>query len=205
VPKKPVEFYTQYIGQKFGRLTTIRYFAKDRPDQNKHAYYECICECGNKTECRLEHLKKGKIKSCGCLSRELASKRNKGKTPASYLPDNLSAKRRIFKNYKREALERGLEFPLDFDYFIELVQKNCHYDNTPPTRVVKVSGSKSRFICNGIDRKDNTKGYTVENSVPCCTKCNFAKSKYNYEDFLKWIADIYNNLDLGNKHAEIKK
>ena len=37
--------YKDLTGQKFGRLTVIKSFTK-----NKRIYCECICECGNKTK-----------------------------------------------------------------------------------------------------------------------------------------------------------
>lgn len=36
-------------------------------------YWICICECGNKKSIRGDHLKTGKISSCGCLMREVAA------------------------------------------------------------------------------------------------------------------------------------
>ena len=37
--------------------------------------------------------------------------------------------------------------------------------------------------CNGVDRVDNTKGYSVDNSVPCCKFCNTAKHTMSEGDF----------------------
>jgi 5-methylcytosine-specific restriction endonuclease McrA len=34
---------------------------------------------------------------------------------------------------------------------------------------------------------DNSKGYTVENSVPCCYRCNHAKRDYSYGEFVDWV------------------
>lgn len=37
---------------------------------------------------------------------------------------------------------------------------------------------------NGVDRKDNAKGYVTGNCLPCCWPCNYAKgSRYTYEQF----------------------
>ena len=33
-------------------------------------YWECLCECGNKTIVSASYLRNGKIKSCGCLRKE---------------------------------------------------------------------------------------------------------------------------------------
>lgn len=44
----------------------------------------------------------------------------------------------------------------------------------------------------GIDRIDNHKGYTKENSAPACKQCNFMKKTMNVENFLSHIKKIYN-------------
>lgn len=50
--------------------------------------------------------------------------------------------------------------------------KNCHYCNEP----LPEAGS-------GLDRKDNNVGYTTDNVVPCCTRCNKMKNQYlTYEE-----------------------
>lgn len=59
-------------GQTFGRLTVL-YELTER--KNKKIYYHCQCECGNKTDVCGQHLKNGKIQSCGCLKKELVSQR----------------------------------------------------------------------------------------------------------------------------------
>lgn len=63
-------------GQKFGRLTAL--YRTEKTDDNYTSYWMCQCECGNKVEVRINHLTTGKTKSCGCLSRELSSKRMSG-------------------------------------------------------------------------------------------------------------------------------
>lgn len=43
---------------------------------------------------------------------------------------------------------------------------------------------------NGVDRVDNTKGYTLENCVTCCAEANYAKRALSYADFIKLCEDI---------------
>jgi hypothetical protein len=59
-------------GQIFGRLKVLS-FAKRK---SNHTFWECICECGIKRMVRADHLKSGKTKACGCLHREMSSKKN---------------------------------------------------------------------------------------------------------------------------------
>lgn len=55
----------------FGKLLAIRYTRMIKG----HSYWLCICGCNKEVEVRGSHLRSGDVKSCGCLSRELASKR----------------------------------------------------------------------------------------------------------------------------------
>jgi hypothetical protein len=47
-----------------------------------------------------------------------------------------------------------------------------------------------------VDRKDSSKGYTLNNSVPACKHCNTIKMDYSYEKFLNKIATISKHLKL---------
>lgn len=62
-------------GQKFGRLTVIEDSGKRYKNDNK-AIYLCKCDCGNETLVYHSSLVQGKTRSCGCLAKEVTSKRN---------------------------------------------------------------------------------------------------------------------------------
>lgn len=55
-------------GQTFGRLTVLG-IAPKRPGQKPIRWW-CRCECGNVIDATPAHLKKGSVKSCGCLNRD---------------------------------------------------------------------------------------------------------------------------------------
>ncbi|PFC37617.1 transcriptional regulator, partial [Bacillus cereus] len=61
-------------GQKFGRLTVIR-ITDDRTKLGE-VIWECMCDCGKHTKVIAGNLGRC-TRSCGCLSRELASERSK--------------------------------------------------------------------------------------------------------------------------------
>ena len=58
-------------GQKFNRLTVI-----EKDNIKKNNYWICQCECGNTTSVRGIDLKRGQVKSCGCLLSEHIKKYN---------------------------------------------------------------------------------------------------------------------------------
>jgi hypothetical protein len=58
-------------GVTFHRLKALAYAGRKK----RSAFWFCLCECGNRTIVRAAALKNGNTKSCGCLSRETASRR----------------------------------------------------------------------------------------------------------------------------------
>lgn len=44
---------------------------------------------------------------------------------------------------------------------------------------------------NGIDRTDNDKGYTTDNCVSCCGKCNSLKGTLSQGEFRQLVTSIY--------------
>lgn len=46
-------------------------------------------------------------------------------------------------------------------------------------------GTRTRGAYN-LDRKDNSKGYSIKNCVVCCTVCNLTRgNRFTYEQFLE--------------------
>ena len=54
---------------------------------------------------------------------------------------------------------------------LHLTPESIHLGNSTPKQI-------------GIDRVDNTLGYTSNNVVSCCTECNFMKRTMNYQTFI---------------------
>jgi 5-methylcytosine-specific restriction endonuclease McrA len=66
-------------GQTFGRLTAI---AQVSPNKNRHAAWRCKCTCGKEKVISSNHLRRGLIKSCGCLVKDVCGR---GPRPASII------------------------------------------------------------------------------------------------------------------------
>lgn len=71
------EIGTRFIdlsGQKFYRLTVIDRAKEYVDTSGRHRFkYYCLCDCGQYTYVKPSELKSGKVKSCGCLHREVAA------------------------------------------------------------------------------------------------------------------------------------
>lgn len=65
--KKPIDLE----GKIFGRLTVLKFIGHRLiGGKVKKRVYLCQCSCGNTCEVLAEHLRNGKIRSCGCLRRD---------------------------------------------------------------------------------------------------------------------------------------
>lgn len=79
--KKISERQKDYTGQKYGRLTFIGFLGRE----NNKSMWLLRCDCGNEVKKPSSEIVSGNTSSCGCLARELTSKRStkhgKWKTP----------------------------------------------------------------------------------------------------------------------------
>lgn len=66
-------------GQKFGRLKVLQFIEI----RKHHSYWLCKCNCGNITEVSNSSLRSGKVKSCGCLRKEV-TRQNAIKTKTTH-------------------------------------------------------------------------------------------------------------------------
>lgn len=64
------------VGKVFGKLTVLEYDKEYTLNKNEMGkiYWKCQCSCGNIVWAETKHLNAGKVKSCGCLQKEKASK-----------------------------------------------------------------------------------------------------------------------------------
>jgi hypothetical protein len=69
---KKMPNFIDLTGQTFGRLTVISI----ANSQKRRVFWKCRCVCGNVCEKAASSLRKGHVKSCGCLHRETLISRN---------------------------------------------------------------------------------------------------------------------------------
>lgn len=168
------------IGKVFGRLAVV----SRGETQEKRAYWNCICQCGNEFVAMAKSLRRGDTKSCGCALREWQAQAS---SIAFNKPDGEASAHQIFLNYQRWAKLRNHVFELTKEQFLALTKGNCFYCGAPPSQIHLHTNRRKTdtgYLYNGVDRMDNTKGYTVENSVSCCGTHNFMKKKLSAQDFI---------------------
>lgn len=93
-------------------------------------------------------------------------------------------KNKIFYMYRNEAKRRGFSFLISKEEFEKFIDKNCYYCDRAPENNCSVFKNHKPFIYNGIDRKDNSIGYVIDNIVTCCKWCNTRKKKKSYNNFI---------------------
>ena len=172
------------VGMRFGRLVVtggpIRKQVERPAKSRLETHWSCECECGNSVNASGAHLKNGDVQSCGCY--RLSQLRQ-----AICVPNAIRARSYVVSGYKKGAKERGLVWSLTNDEAITVAEKPCHYCKIPPQRRECVS-KKVEVELNGLDRKNSTVGYTLDNVVPCCSICNRAKSDMPYEEFIAYLS-----------------
>lgn len=161
-------------GKEFGKLTAIRFI---KTDKHGHAMWLFRCLCGRELVAILDNVMRGNTTSCGCnveLSRIAAIER---------VSKNVRPFEARFNLCRVGAKKRAYEFSLTLDEYVDnFVGRACHYcgEDLPWNDRNYRSEDRSFRKSNGshLDRKDNSKGYSLDNCVPCCGDCNRTKGPH---------------------------
>ena len=140
-------------GQKFGRLTVLKYISYPK--------WLCLCDCGKDKIIRGNDLKSGKTQSCGCLriDKNIEFKSKNRKNDIRFYKIWCNMKQRClnpnieaYKDYGGRGIIICNEWLNSFDMF----KKDMYFSYIEH---IKMFGEKNTFI----DRKDNNKGYNTSN------------------------------------------
>ncbi len=198
-----IELQRKYnlLGQKFGNLEVIGkavYRAIKNPELI--SAWICKCTCGRELPIVQGRLLGGIVTHCGCITKLARASLVKRGKPGSFY--------RVLGHYRHRAKRRtSIEFGLTDDEAFTIMTSNCWYCNIPPSQIGKhrLKSLKTHknnncpdFIYNGLDRVDNTQGYTLDNVVSSCKPCNLAKRDMSQADFLTW-------LDRAASHQALKR
>jgi hypothetical protein len=164
-------------GKVYGKWKVISVVPRPSHISGRGKYFLCECSCGTQRIIAGHNLRSGVSDNCGC------SWKTSIRNPDG--PFNL-----LFWNYSKSAKERKKSFDLSLEDIKRLTQSDCFYCGQKPTAMLK-QFNKRGFVYNGIDRTDNSLGYTKENCVPCCKICNTAKLSMTVDQFRNWITLVY--------------
>jgi len=172
------------LNKTFGNLVVITRDRGGVSGSGKHARWLCKCNCGRYVSIISSNLISGHTKSCGCLCGKTNSTGNR-------LPNGEASFNQLLRHYKRSAKKRSLDFKLTRTEFRVLTKSKCYYCGEVPKNVASTQNNTGEYLYSGIDRKDNSLGYTNKNCVSCCDICNRAKLVRNEEEFKSWIIKVY--------------
>jgi hypothetical protein len=173
-------------GSNYNMLTVTSF---SHYDKRWRRFYNAKCVCGNNVIVQGSCMVSGNTKSCGCYS--MIIRKNKR------IPNNHSEITSIILGYKRHAKERGFKWLLTRNDIINIIKKNCHYCGLPPSNIKKTKNSINGGLrYSGIDRVDSLNHYTVDNIVPCCKICNYAKSNLSLSEFKNWAIMLARNFNI---------
>ena len=175
-------------GNTFGKLTAI----KLSKIVKHNTFWLCKCDCGKEKEIRLKSLRNGETQSCGCNQKMIASSIGKN----NQLPRNDSGLNKLIRTYKHSAKQRNYIFNLNREDFKKLTSMDCYYCGIEPKQESVNYHKLGIYYYNGLDRIDPNLGYSIENCLPCCQRCNIGKWKNNKKEFEEWIKTVYFNLGL---------
>jgi hypothetical protein len=143
------------------------------------------CDCGRETIKAKHDVMDGDTSSCGLCHIPYVA-------VIPDVPVNVSRAivDRYYASYKSGAKKREFTFEISRYRFECLASSNCVYCGEPPSqsrRLYKGPFKDAKIYLNGIDRKNNDLGYTIDNCVACCRPCNFAKHDMTYKEFCAYL------------------
>ena len=168
-----------HTGKRFGRWTVIKIDQKSRGAAIK---WFCRCDCGTYRSLQASGLVNGRSQSCGCWGREIRPQKYR-KRPF-HVAYKVVQKRAKKKNIECLSYEEFLEFTkIDMCHYC-----GCHVIWTPHTRKYNKKALGGHGELGGwrtyLDRIDSSLGYTPDNIMVACVKCNVGKNTDSYNDYL---------------------
>jgi len=157
------------VGERLGPYTLIDPFI--RLDRGWGCLITCPCGTERKIYFRnLRNLAQLTPRGCKCQSPWLTN----------------------FSRFKSRSSKRGIAVNLNLAQFQLICSLPCVYcAATPSNRYkVRIKDADSFLPYSGIDRIDSSKAYEMGNVLPCCKRCNSAKSTDSIALFIKWINQL---------------
>jgi len=172
-------------GQKFGMLTALKPTNKR---YRKSIVWLFKCDCGTEKEMSAGEVVNFKTASCGCKRKYL------NREEAVWVRTKATA--------LRHSEEYGNVSDLTLDEYVEETTKDCFYCGAKPKIPVIDRASDLRLVRNTLDRINPQLGYLKTNVVPCCTRCNQAKSDMSYMQWVNFLIEVHKHFIESQKYLQ---
>ena len=208
--------FIDLTGKKFGRMTVISLNSK-----GKRTKWNCICDCGKKKIVDSYHLRKGKIVSCGCYSRETLKYYSITHGDSKSRLYNIwcgmkgrcySKTNTTYKNYGGRGITICEEWLNNFENFKEWSLKNGYNEKLTIDRI-DVDGNYEPSNCrwatpymqsnntrNNVCLKYNNINYTAK-ELSDLLNINYKKFLYGYHKF----NDVEKSIEYAKKYKKKEK
>ena len=107
----------------------------------------------------------------------------------------------VYSTYRKSASARNYEFSLSESEFREIITGICIYCGDSNDNKHGRYENNGSFEYTGIDRYNNTIGYTLKNSVPCCKICNRIKTNLTIDHLHTHLNKMLDNSDMWKRTA----
>ena len=176
-------------GKKFNNLTGVKFSHIEAKYGSNRTMWEFKCDCGNSHINIASEVKRGKIKSCGCLN-------IKGKNNGNWKGyEDIGAS--MFNYYKMNAKKRGINFNITIENLWDIYikqNKKCPYTSI---KLNLKNKKTSRLSINAsLDRIDSLKGYELDNLQWVYKPINNLKNNMTHTEFLNMCLLISENSKL---------
>lgn len=171
--------FIDLTGIRFGRLVVVRRASNDKKG---NARWVCVCDCGNETTVLSYNLTSGKIKSCGCLRKDVANHLTHGETHTRLFNTWRSIKQRCYnpknpayKYYGARNIKMYDEWQSNYAIFRDWAIASGYNDNLTIDRI-DVNGNYEPLNCRWITineqqrNRRNNKPITYMGETHCLTE-----------------------------------
>lgn len=168
-------------GDKYGKLTVLRFVGYRKCSNQSHGVYECECECGRRRVFRGGNVKDGSAASCGCVRRKSGA-----------INGN-----RYHTALRSGAKHRGIDFDLTVEYLDGLFVSQGARCNLSGVGIKL--GARDEEATASLDRIDSSIGY-VEGNVQWVHKdINRMKQAFGQDYFIDMCRKVVEHNDRLNQ------
>ena len=126
------------IGDRFSRLEVLG--KSERRDKSRSIYYYCKCDCGKIVEVRKDGLFNGRVKSCGCFTKDRLTKHKKCNTRLYHIRSGMldrcyNKNCKDYKNYGARGIKVCEEWKNNFEAFYNWALKNGYANDFSIDRI----------------------------------------------------------------------
>lgn len=174
---KRLAFKDLVVGRKIGDITVL---SRQGEDKLGKELYEVLLPDGSKTIYNIKKLR---------ILYNTTEKMDGDSLIVNHIRPFDSVTRSSNKKYQmylNRAKEKNTDNTLSETDFYFLTSKPCFYCGSP----ISLGRVGVRQSC-GLDRIDNSKGYTPDNVVSSCTRCNMMRRIESQPEFIQRVLRIY--------------